>query len=272
MTYPRISAKIYREPWCIKASAHADIRRAFEQHSAALARDNANASALELRPEGESQSVGPVAVIPIFGVIGKHLTLIETACGGVDLDGTADALSEAVRNPEVTSILLHFNSPGGTVTGTPELAARIKAAVSKKIVVAYSDNQMCSAAYWLASQCSAIYASQTADVGSIGVYLALLDESAALEKAGVKVNVIKAGKFKTAGAPFQPLTDEERALFQASVDSIYEKFTAAVTGQRPEVGSATMQGQSFDGEQAARNGLTDGVVDSLEEMLEMMAD
>ena len=268
MNYPRISAKIYREPWCVTASSHADIRRAFEQHGAAFAHDIT--SALELQPEDEPQSVGPVAVIPIFGVIGKHLSMLETACGGVDLDGTADAIAVAVHDPEVTSILLHFNSPGGTVTGTPELAARIKAAAKVKPVVAYTDNQMCSAAYWLGSQCTAIFASQTADVGSIGVYMALLDESVALAQAGVKVNVVKAGKHKTAGAPFQPLSDEDRARFQAEVDFIYAKFTAAVSEQRPDVDEATMQGQSFNGEQAARNGLTDGVVDSLDEMLEHM--
>lgn len=267
MNHPRIAHKIYNEPWLIKPSQHASIRRSFESHTAGLPKE----FALDIAQDTAPALVGSVAVVNVFGVIGKHLSLLETSCGGCDLNAVADALDEAVANEAAAAVVLYFDSPGGTVTGTPELAERIAAASKVKPVVAYSDGQCCSAAYWLASQCSAIYASQSSDVGSIGVYLALLDESAALAQAGVKVNVIKAGKYKVAGAPFQPLAEDERAMFQADVDAIYSKFTRAVAVNRPHVSSNTMQGQSFSGEAAAANGLTDGVVDSLEEVLTLLA-
>lgn len=266
MRHPLITGKIYREPWCITADKHADIRRAFENH---VKSGHSLDTAAELVGDDMPDSVGSVAVVPVFGIIGKHLSMIETACGGVDLNSIAAALSVAVADETAEVVVLHFNSPGGTVTGVPELAERIKRAAEEKPVIAYTDGQMCSAAYWLASQCSAIYASQSADVGSIGVYLALLDESAALAQQGVKVNLIKAGRLKAAGAPFQPLTDDERAMFQRDVDKIYAKFTAAVRAGRGDLADDLLQGQSFDGEDAARLGLTDGVVDSFEELLDL---
>ncbi len=267
MNHPRIAHKIYSEPWLLTPSQHASIQRAFESHAAGLPANFAPG----IEQEDAPLRIGSVAVVSVFGIIGKHLSMLETACGGCDLNAVSDALSAAMDDPSTEAIVLHFDSPGGTVTGTPEMAERIAEAAKRKPIIAYTEGQCCSAAYWLASQCSAIYASQSSDVGSIGVYLALLDESAAMEKAGVKVNVIKAGKYKTAGAPFKPLSDEERALFQADVDAIYSKFTRAVAANRSHVSSDTMQGQSFSGEAAATNGLTDGVVDSLEEVLALLA-
>ncbi|WP_172682970.1 S49 family peptidase [Verrucomicrobium spinosum] len=78
--------------------------------------------------------------------------------------------------------------------------------------------------YWLASQADVIAAAPSSCIGSIGVYMALLDETRALEMEGYTVNLIKAGKHKAMGASFQKLTDEERAIFQGQVDSIYADF------------------------------------------------
>jgi protease-4 len=266
--FPRIAHKIYSEPWLIKPSQHASIRRAFES---ALNRDTLTEAAFEVKQEDTPALRGAVAVVPVFGVIGKYLSTLETACGGCDLNAVASGLDLALADESVQQIILHINSPGGTVTGTPELANRIAAAAKLKPIIAFTDTQCCSAAYWLASQCSAVFAAPSAEVGSIGVYMALLDESAALEKEGVKVNVIKAGKYKTAGAPFQALTDEERAMFQKDVDAIYAKFTAAIRATRPGVTTETMQGQTFSGEDAVEAGLTDGTLDTLEECFELLA-
>ena len=266
MKYPRIAEKIYSSPWAIKPSQHAAIARAFESHI----RGDAAQSLTEISAGVEMEISDGIAIIPIAGVIGKHLSLMETACGGVDLDGVAAALSIAVEDENVRAIVLNINSGGGTVTGVQEISARIKAASETKPVIAYTDGQCCSAAYWMASQATAIYASPSAEVGSIGVYMALLDESASLAQQGVKVNLVKAGKFKASGAPFQPLTDDERAMFQADVDKIYRRFTSSVTERRPSVSAETMQGQTFDGEDSVGVGLTDGVADSIDEVLSLL--
>ena len=48
--------------------------------------------------------------------------------------------------------------------------------------IAYIDDCACSAAYWIASQASEVYANPTASFGSIGVYVVLIDSSAAAER------------------------------------------------------------------------------------------
>lgn len=212
----------------------------------------------------EMRTMEGTAIIPVHGIIGKHLSGLEMMSGGVDLDILNGMLDDAESDESVENAVLDFRSPGGTVTGVPESARKI-AAFSKPIV-AFTDSQMASGAYWLASQASGgIYATESSSVGSIGVYMALLDESRALENAGIKINAISAGEFKMAGASFKSLTDQERAMFQGQVDTIYGQFKDAVSRHR-EIADSAMQGQVFDGVEAVAEGLVDDIVDDISDL------
>jgi len=128
----------------------------------------------------------------------------------------------------VQAVFLDMDSPGGTVNGTPELAALVADVSKAKYTYAFTDGQMCSAAYWIASQSDAVFATPSARVGSIGVLLPMLDESKAFEQAGIKDELFAAGKYKSVGVPGLLLTDEQRAWLQSDVDKIYADFKAAV--------------------------------------------
>lgn len=226
-----------------------------------------------VREERQMDLVDRCAVIPVHGVIAQGLAVIEDSSGVVDSYNVAKMIRLAVESPDVDGILYDFDSPGGSVTGTPELAARISAASALKPSLAYTDSLMASAAYWLASQCEGIYASQSAAVGSIGVYMAWLDQSRAMEMAGMKTELFKAGKFKALGLPGTTLTDEARAMLQASVDKIYGWFTAAVR-ERRDVSDEAMQGQVFYADDAAKANLIDAVgsrEEALTELKDMIA-
>ena len=86
-----------------------------------------------------------------------------------------------------------------------------------------------------------------------------------MENDGIKMNAISAGKYKLLGAYWKPMTDEERAILQARVDSIHRDFKDAVLNRR-EVDEQQMEGQIFNGEEAARIGLIDGLVEGIDEL------
>ena len=105
--------------------------------------------------------------------------------GAGDLwDGDVEHAPE-LRNQD--AVILDIDSPGGTVAGTPELGAAVAALNGQKPVYAFSSGLMCSAAYWIASQAEAIYATPSARVGSIGVVQTVIDNSARLHAEGIKV-------------------------------------------------------------------------------------
>ena len=116
------------------------------------------------------------------------------------------ALREAGARDDIKAVFLEIDSPGGTVAGTPELAAIVASINEQKPVYAFSSGLMASAAYWIASQARAIYATPSAQVGSIGVVQAVIDDTAALDAEGIKVEVFSVGKYKAMGAPGTPLT------------------------------------------------------------------
>lgn len=266
MKYPRILARVTTTRWAILPSA-------FDGIAHALSTEAPVAPVAPLVPEEnprEDPAIrGAVAVITVAGIIGKHLSSLETMCGGCDLDEVEEQFDAAIADPSVDDIILRFDSPGGTVPGVPELARRMRnrAAEAGKGLYGFTDTLMASAAYWLASVCDMVACTPTATVGSIGVYCAFVDYSKANEIDGVKVSLVKAGKFKDMGSSHRPMTDEELAIVQGEVDSIWAMFKADVTAGRPGVKPEAMEGLTYLGSQAAAMGLVDELVQDFGEFL-----
>ena len=85
----------------------------------------------------------------------------------------------------------------GSIRFLEELANKIRDLA--KPTMAYTDSEMASAAYWIASAADKVVASPSSTVGSVGVYMVVADYSKAAEAQGIKMVVIKSGKFKGAG-------------------------------------------------------------------------
>jgi protease-4 len=227
------------------------------------ARKESNSSRQE-RADSLLEIRGNTALVHIDGTIDKNLSAFEVECfDATDLKDVDQALAQIAASSRIENCMLVINSPGGSVTGVPETAARIAALAKDKNVFAYTEGMMCSAAYWLAAAADQIFATPSADTGSIGVYMALLNRSEAMKKMGVSVELIKDGDLKAAGAPFKPLSEEERAHFQEQVSHIGTLFRSAVNAKRPGVTHETMQGQSFFGAQGLESGLVDALVPDL---------
>jgi hypothetical protein len=69
-------------------------------------------------------------------------------------------------------------------------------------------------------------------VGSIGVFSVHVDASRALDKAGLTVSLISAGKYKTENSPYEPLSDEACQAMPKIVYATYEQFVDAVAHDR----------------------------------------
>ncbi len=264
MKFQRIYQAVHFQPWLITPRAHNSIR---ELLNSKLFEVNAERPASDIF--GEDLPVmtihNGIATIPVHGVIGQKLGLLEKSCGAVGVEDISMDLRMAVSDPSAHAILLDISSPGGVIGGVPELASEIKAAASKKPVYAFTDSEMASAAYWLAASAGEIYASPSADIGSIGVYLPWIDQSAAYEARGLKVDLIKntGGTYKGMGFPGTSLTEAQREELQAGVDEVYAMFAGHVIEARQDrdfvLSLEALRGQTFMADRAYKNGLTDGV-------------
>ncbi len=208
-----------------------------------------------------------IGVIAIEGpILRKPDTIARIFLGATSSEEISEALREAAARPDIKAVFLNIDSPGGTVAGTPELAASVASLNERKPVYAFSSGLMCSAAYWIASQARAIYATPSAQVGSIGVVQAVVDSSAAIDKAGIKVEVFSVGKYKAMGAPGTALTDDQRELIQSNLAEIAAEFHDAVLSRGRAIPAEAMEGQTFSGKQAQRHNLAGMVPDRAEAM------
>jgi signal peptide peptidase SppA len=207
---------------------------------------------------------GGVAVIPISGVIGKKFNMMSQISGGASTQLIERDIKAALSDPEINSILLHIDSPGGTVDGTQTLADVVAMAGSVKPVVSFADGLMASAAYWIGSAASEIVASSTtSQIGSIGVVTSHTDISKAEQQAGYKTTVISAGKYKSITSQHAPLSKDGAALLQDQVDQLYTIFVDAVAANRgtdsDTVLSEMADGRVFLGADAKERGMVDHI-------------
>lgn len=279
--YPIIFRKVFCEPWACQLDTYGSIQEQLihaAEHGITPTSVNQvsfgpSAAGVGLnrptQPGSRLYTKGAVGVIPIRGVISSHLSSLETMCGGYDIQQLAYDLDAAAEDTNLKRVLIDFHSPGGTITGIPETAKLIKNFPKKTI--GFSNGHSASASYWLMSQCSSVLITESASVGSIGVYTAAIDNSKARETRGETVQVFKAGKYKAMGLMGKTLSDDEKALIQESVDKAYAKFTGDVKGARPGIEEATMQGQMFVGKDAVKAKLVDSLVSSLGSVVTMLA-
>lgn len=200
-----------------------------------------------------------VAVIELRGRMQKQQASLGGAASTV---AARRAVRAAAADPEVGSILMVIDSPGGTLAGTKELADDIAAAVKSKPVIALIEDMGASAAYWVASQATQVLAQATALVGSIGTYGVVYDMSALAAKDGVKVHVVRAGAMKGAGTPGTEITAEQLAAFQREVNTLNEFFVSGVAAGRKlsvEQVRALATGDVWIGQEAVSAGLIDSV-------------
>jgi HK97 family phage prohead protease len=227
--HSRVLSAIGGSKWAITQDKLATICAVFMARAAGttMSEDEVRAAMMGVQ-SSEPRQAGTVAIIPVYGTISNRANMFSSYSGGTSIDKLKASFRAALADSNVTAIVFDVDSPGGTVDGVPEFAAEILAARSVKPSIAVANTMAASAAYWIASAAGRLVVTPSGEVGSIGVYMMHEDWSDAMAKEGVEVTFIKAGKFKTEGNPYQPLSGSTEAYWQKGVDATYADFIAAV--------------------------------------------
>jgi signal peptide peptidase SppA len=248
-----LSSVLHR--WSVGEAASPDVMA--EVHAAQAAR--------AARKATPTNAAGNIAVLNLWGVMSQKANMVDEASGGggTSTQAFTAAFKDAMSDTSVAAILIDLDSPGGSVSGTPELAAEVLKARGVKPVYGFVNGLAASACYWVASACEAIYSTQSGSAGSIGVYTAHTDASEAMKKAGLAQEFISAGKYKVEGSSNGPLSAEARAFTQSQIDTYYNVFTNDVARGRGVAAAAVRngfgQGRCLLADDALRAGLIDGI-------------
>ena len=244
--YAHILDYVARTPWAILPAKMTQILSVLALRAAGqtFSAEEIRAQIGEVDPPKPS-SRGTVAIVPLRGIIAHRMNTMEESSGGMSAERFAVTIRRLAADASISAILIDSDSPGGTISGVLEAAQAVYEARAQKRIVAIANATMASAAYWIASQAHEIVAIPSVfegRIGSIGVYTVHEDLSGALERAGVKITLISAGKRKVDGNPFVPLSDEQKAEIQANVDAAYERFVKDVARGRSVTPAAVRNG------------------------------
>jgi protease IV len=152
--------------------------------------------------------------------------------GGTSItpESIIEQLISAEKNPGVKAIIIRVNSGGGSAAASQEIFEELKK-INKPVVVSVGD--ICaSGAYYISCAADKIVANRSSSIGSIGVIMQITNLEELYKKLGITYTTIKAGKYKDAGSPDRPLTDEEQGLLQEQTFKVYDQFINDVAQSR----------------------------------------
>jgi signal peptide peptidase SppA len=263
----RINEMFYMRPWALKEDVLMRmaeiIKRSFEGEKLS-AEEISAATKSNNKSEVKYDISNGVARIPIYGVIAKRSSMVNNISqpSGTSIQEIRNNFKAAINDNDVKTILLDIDSPGGSVDGVAELSDLIFSKRGIKPIIAYANGQMDSAAYWIGSAADKIYTSKSSDIGSIGVYSVVSDWSVAYHNAGIKNEIIKAGRHKAAGHPQQHLSNDDRDVIQEEVNTFFDLFVAGVKRNRNMTADQVAKvavGKVFIGQKAVDVGLADDI-------------
>lgn len=233
--YQRVMEYVRQTPWAMLSEKIKDVMAFLNDKNNGVEIVDAEQNIthdVRAQEAGNFTRVGSLAVIPIFGVISRRVNIMTLLSGATSSQKLAASVRRASKDQDVSAIVLDIDSPGGVVPGIQELATEIRDAREKKPVVAVANGMAASAAYWIAASASEVVVTPSGQVGSIGAFIVHDDISERLKMQGIKTTLIAAGKFKTDGSPFEPLSKTARAKMQEVVDEVLDQFVADVAAGR----------------------------------------
>lgn len=202
-----------------------------------------------------------VAILDVQGPLFKKANLFVRVSGATSYEILRKDFQVAVDDPNIHSIVLKVDSPGGEANGCDELAAAIFAARGKKPITAFVSGMAASGGYWIASAADRVVISEAAMLGSIGVVLGIQDKTAADERRGVKT--VEFVSSQSPGKRPDPNTDAGRARIQGMVDDLAGVFIAAVARHRGVTAETVVEQFGAGGIKVGADAVAAGMADEV---------
>ncbi len=177
---------------------------------------------------------------------------------------TLNTIESLIDDPTSKAILLYINTPGGSVYETDEIYLKLlEYKETGRPVYAYMAQTAASGGYYIACAADKVYCNRNTLTGSIGiVYGTFLDVSEFLSNYGVRTNTFTSGANKSMGSSYEPMTEQQKAIFQSIVDEAYEQFVEVVAaGRKMQKGEVypIADGRVYTAKQALGAGLVDEI-------------
>ncbi|MFN6571130.1 signal peptide peptidase SppA [Dendronalium sp. ChiSLP03b] len=182
--------------------------------------------------------------------------------GQVGGDRFAKLFNKLRQDKDVKAIVLRINSPGGSATAAEVMQREVRLTREAKPVIVSMGDVAASGGYWIASDSNRIFAEPNTITGSIGVFGVLFNGQKLANDNGITWDSVKTARYADTQTVARPKSPQELAIYQRSVNRIYNLFLNKVSQGRklPEQKVAEIaQGRVWSGEAAKQIGLVDEI-------------
>ncbi len=188
----------------------------------------------------------------------------EGGVGEIGGDRFATMFRKLRQDDDIKAVVLRVNSPGGSATASEVIQREVLLTRKVKPVVVSMGDVAASGGYWIVTDANRIFAEPNTVTGSIGVFGLLLNVQKLANNNGITWDVVKTGRYADADMQTisRPKSPQELALYQRSVNQIYNLFLSKVAQGRklPEQKVAEIaQGRVWSGVAAKDLGLVDEI-------------
>lgn len=182
--------------------------------------------------------------------------------GQIGGDNFAKVFSKIRQNNQIKAVVLRINSPGGSATAAEIMQREIKLTRQIKPVIVSMGDIAASGGYWIASDSNRIFAQANTITGSIGVFGVLFNGQKLGNNNGITWDTVKTAQYADQQTISRPKSPQELAVYQRSVNRIYNLFLEKVSQGRkiPTAKVAEIaQGRVWSGTAAKQIGLVDEI-------------
>ena len=211
-----------------------------------------------------------------LGIVKVFDSLVAKNGGGSSGATSYEYVSSRIKSyleDGVTKLLFYIDSPGGEVAGLFGLTSYIASLPATYGVetIAFTDGYMTSAAYGIGSACQTIYATENANIGSIGVIMSLVDMTEMDKAKGISYTILRSKEDKALFNPHEKISEAVLTKCKKTLAELDSIFNANVNGNRPSLSIESivnMKGDAFLANKALELGLIDGLVSSIDELIQ----
>lgn len=207
-----------------------------------------------------------------FALSGDKIGIVHVDGMIVDASRVVTFIRTLEDDDSVKGVLLRVNSPGGAIAPSQEIYAAVKKLNQVKPVVASYGTVAASGGYYSSCPARLIYANPGSITASIGVMAEFVTVADAMERFGIKPEVLTTGKYKAAGTPLRNLTDAQREQMLDLMQDLHDQFVddvAEARGMKRARVAAIADGRAVTGRQAVSLGLVDRIgtqADAIDEL------
>lgn len=133
-------------------------------------------------------------------------------------------------------IILHISSGGGVAYKFEKIYNYIEGMREQGFyIIAFVDDLCASGGYMIASACNEIICTESATIGSVGVYASCFNANELARKIGLNELVFKTSHHKGGISKFGQYSEEEKQAMEQSINYTFNNFKKMIHKYRPDM-------------------------------------